>query len=120
MKEQLIASVSNLYGVSIDLDMAGRSVAAEIDSDAQRFMEEAIIDVLGKENLCPPVVTSGGEDFHHYTVKHPNIKATMLGLGCGLTPGLHHPHMSFNREAIMDGVHILTNVIIKTMKNLEV
>ena len=59
--------------------------------------------VIGDENIVPPSVTSGGEDFHFYSVKRPEVKATMLGLGCGLKPGLHHPHMTFDHDALFNG-----------------
>ncbi|MEH7502576.1 hypothetical protein V7152_11240 [Neobacillus drentensis] len=32
----------------------------------------------------------------------------MLGLGCDLSPGLHHPQMNFNLEALRYGSKILT------------
>lgn len=35
----------------------------------------------------------------------------MLGLGCDLSPGLHHPHMTFKEEALIDGVNILYRAI---------
>lgn len=34
------------------------------------------------------------------------MAATMVGLGCGLTPGLHHPEMSFRMEALQRGVTV--------------
>lgn len=82
-------------------------------------MEKAIIDVLGAGQLREPIVTSGGEDFHFYTLKKPNIKATMLGLGCDLRPGLHHPDMTFNREAIYSGVEILARAVMVTLEKEE-
>jgi amidohydrolase len=72
--------------------------------------------VLGANQLKEPIVTSGGEDFHFYTLKKPNIKATMLGLGCDLQPGLHHPKMTFNRDAIYSGVEILTRTLMHTLE----
>lgn len=79
-------------------------------------MGQAIVETIGKEKMVPPIITSGGEDFHFYTLKRPELKATMLGLGCGLTPGLHHPKMNFNHEAIFTGIEILVKTVLNTLE----
>lgn len=43
----------------------------------------------------------------------------MLGLGCDLKPGLHHPNMTFDKEALFKGVEVLTNVVVNTMNKLN-
>ncbi|MCK9905761.1 hypothetical protein MXD63_37955, partial [Frankia sp. Cpl3] len=68
-------------------------VAAEVNDQAKELMAQAIVDALGESGLRPAPVSPGAEDFHFYTVERPQIKATMLALGCDLSPGLHHPHM---------------------------
>ncbi|MFJ7683950.1 M20 peptidase aminoacylase family protein [Peribacillus butanolivorans] len=103
-------------GVEINLESGANVAAAIVNNQAQEIMAEAIADTLGKENLVAPVITTGGEDFHFYTLKKPEIKATMLGLGCDLTPGLHHPNMTFNKEALLSGIEILTKAIILTFE----
>lgn len=40
----------------------------------------------------------------------------MLGLGCGLSPGLHHPEMNFNHEAIFTGIEILVKTVLNTLE----
>lgn len=82
-------------------------------------MAEAITEIIGAERLDDPLVTTGGEDFHFYAVKVPNLKTTMLGLGCGLQPGLHHPHMTFDRNAMFNGIHILANAVLKTFQKAD-
>ena len=57
-------------------------------------------------------MTSGGDDFHKYTVQYPNLKGAMLGLGCDLTPGLHHPDMTFNHERMQTGADVLYQTIL--------
>ena len=42
----------------------------------------------------------------------------MLGLGCDLQPGLHHPKMNFNKDALINGVNILYRAILQT-NNIE-
>jgi len=40
----------------------------------------------------------------------------MIGLGTDLQPGLHHPHMNFNLDALQNGVKILAMTTIKLFK----
>lgn len=118
--EAIADSLSRLHDVKILLEIMGNTAAARVCAAAKESMKSAIIDTIGKEKLIDPVVTSGGEDFHFYTLKRPDIQATMLGLGCGLTPGLHHPQMIFNREAMYTGIEILTKTVINTAKSHRV
>ncbi|MDN4524031.1 M20 peptidase aminoacylase family protein [Fictibacillus fluitans] len=110
-----IRAVESLYHVKVILNDKAKIAAAQNHEDAQRLMEEAIIEVIGRENLKPSIITSGGDDFHYYTIKRPHIKATMLGLGCDLAPGLHHPNMTFDHQALEAGTGILINVIFKAL-----
>ncbi|KAF6511886.1 Amidohydrolase amhX [Geobacillus stearothermophilus] len=110
----VINGVAAIYGAEIELVERTRIVAAHPDPDAVRLMEEAIIAALGTEKCVPPVVTSGGEDFHFYSFQKPELKTTMLGLGCDLRPGLHHPNMTFRRDDLLSGVEILARTVINT------
>lgn len=112
--DHVVQTIAALYSVEISLHTAAFVAAATIDNQAKSFMERAIIETLGNKKLMPPITTSGGEDFHFYTLKRPKLKATMLGLGCNLKPGLHHPQMTFNHEAIFAGIEILSRAIINT------
>lgn len=47
----------------------------------------------------------------------PQLKTTMLGLGCDLKPGLHHPQMTFRREDLLSGIEILARVIMETFEH---
>lgn len=123
--DELIARVRRViegaalsFGAAIDIREGSRMVAAEVSEEAKQLMEQAIIDVLGEENLRPAPVSPGAEDFHYYTVERPQIKATMLALGCDLSPGLHHPHMRFDQGALVKGVEILARVVVKTFDHL--
>ncbi|WP_134703385.1 M20 peptidase aminoacylase family protein [Ammoniphilus sp. YIM 78166] len=112
--DHMIQSLAQLYGADIRIQYESQVAAAEVHEKAKAYMAEAIAEVLGHENLVDPVITPGGEDFHYYTIKRPQVKATMLGLGCGLKPGLHHPHMTFEREALLDGSQILARAVMTT------
>ncbi|GGB61623.1 amidohydrolase [Virgibacillus dakarensis] len=108
--------LANLHDVTINLKI-GDSVAAAVTNDeAQAIMQQAIVDCVGKDNLAPAITTTGGDDFHFYTIKRPALKATMLAIGCDLEPGLHHPDMTFKHECIPQAVEIVTNALVKTVE----
>jgi len=108
--------LANYYGVDLSLEIDASVAAAEVSLEAQEKMKASIIDVLGEEKCYSPLVTTGGDDFHFYTIKRPHLKATMLGIGCDLAPGLHHPDMTFNHKAMLTGIEILAKTIIKTVE----
>ena len=89
----------HLNNITIDFQIDTEIAASRSGSNSGWIMKEAIIRYIGNQHCFPPVVTPGGEDFHFYTLKRPSIKATMLGLGCDLTPGLHHPTMTLTKRA---------------------
>ncbi|WP_409291452.1 amidohydrolase [Peribacillus sp. SCS-37] len=99
-------------GAAITWTMDDFVPAAIQNEEAISLARAAIISILGKDNLVETCVSPGGEDFHFYTLKEPGIKATMVGLGCGLTPGLHHPEMTFNQEALVYGARILAQTVL--------
>lgn len=113
--ERVKASVEAMYGAKISLNVDAHIVAALVNDEALQHMNSAIVDTVGEKACASPVVTPGGEDFHFYTYERPNLKATMLGLGCGVTPGLHHPKMTFNRERLITGVNIITRAILRAL-----
>ena len=113
---QMIEGISMIYDAEINLHSEIKLAAAEVDLTAQQIMESAIQEVIGPEFCAPPVVTSGGEDFHFYSLMKQDLKTTMLGLGCDLRPGLHHPDMTFHREDILIGIEILAKTVMKTFQ----
>ncbi|MGG0288288.1 M20 peptidase aminoacylase family protein [Peribacillus butanolivorans] len=114
--DDVLKKMSVFYQCQISFKHKERVYAASIDQEAAEFMEKAIENTLGAKGLVGPIITPGGEDFHFYTKERPAIKATMLGVGCDLEPGLHHPNMVFNQEAIFTGIEILTRVVIETFE----
>lgn len=112
---KVIEDTAKIYQVDISLNVVGNLPAAEVNEEAEQIMADAIKDTLGHDKLISPVITPGGEDFHYYTLKRPHLKATVMGLGCGLKPGLHHPHMTFDTEAIYSGIEILTRSVLKVL-----
>lgn len=108
---RVATQLSTLHGATIRLKEDVHIAAALVDREAEAMMKRAIEEVVGQQYVADSIVTPGGEDFHFYTLAYPNLKATMLGLGCGVTPGLHDPHMTFNQERLLTGAQILTTVV---------
>ncbi|MFD5854021.1 M20 peptidase aminoacylase family protein [Cytobacillus pseudoceanisediminis] len=109
---EILQSSSELFNTDIVLTNDYGIAAAEVSNEALEMAEQAIVNCLGKEKLAAPLITPGGDDFHFYTIKKPHLKATMVGLGCDLKPGLHHPNMTFNRDSLLNGINILSEIII--------
>ncbi|MFE4428950.1 M20 peptidase aminoacylase family protein [Peribacillus butanolivorans] len=118
--DDVLKKMSVFYQCQISFKHKERVYAASVDQEAAEFMEKAIENTLGAKGLVGPIITPGGEDFHFYTKERPAIKATMLGVGCDLEPGLHHPNMVFNHEAIFTGIEILTRVVIETFEKYNI
>lgn len=116
---QCVRATAALYRTSIVTDRKADLPAAVVHPEAQALLGDAIREAMGRENVAPPIVTTGGDDFHYYTLERPGVKATMLGLGCDLTPGLHHPRMTFRHEAMLRGTSILTRAILLTLAKGE-
>lgn len=117
--EKAIEAVSTLYGATITTTVGAHIAAATVHDEAKAILRQAIIDTAGEVYCAPDIITPGGEDFHFYAYKRPHLKTTMLGLGCGVTPGLHHPYMTFNREQLAVGVEILTNALVATLAQIK-
>ncbi|MBO1002533.1 M20 peptidase aminoacylase family protein [Pseudogracilibacillus auburnensis] len=112
--EQIASMLATFHNVQIKVSTSAGVAAAVINDQAAQIMEDAILQVVGAENLAPIIESTGGDDFHFYTIKRPQIKATMLAIGCDLKPGLHHPHMTFNHEVIPIAIEILTKALLET------
>lgn len=108
----ILNHIESFYNVKIeDVDFS-KIVASESHEEAIEYLRKGIVQTIGEEKCLDPVVTSGGDDFHYYTVKYPKLKGAMVGIGCDLTPGLHHPKMTFNHESLEDGADILVNTVL--------
>lgn len=115
--EQGIESIGNLYGVDIELEWNDYTPAAEVSEEAVKIATDAILEVVGEEGYAPSVITAGSDDFHFYTIHRPELKAAMLGIGADLQPGLHHPKMTFNQEALDTGARVLAETLRKAFSH---
>jgi len=108
-----IRNLATLYGIEIEWKWVDFTPGAEVAQEAESMADQAIRQVLGDEATAPPVITPGSDDFHFYTIEHPEVKATMIGVGADLTPGLHHPNMTFNKSALDIGARVLAEILLK-------
>lgn len=115
----VLEKMADFYQSQISFEHKERVYAAVVNEEAEQFMAKAIEATLGMKALVKPIITPGGEDFHFYTKERPNIKATMLGLGCDLEPGLHHPNMTFNHDALISGIEILARTVMETFSEFN-
>ncbi|PWW17433.1 amidohydrolase [Cytobacillus oceanisediminis] len=111
--KHILEKTASLTETEITYSVEEFSPAAVKNERAMALARKAIHTVLGEENLEPACLSPGAEDFHFYTLKNPDLAATMIGLGCDLKPGLHHPNMAFNKEALIYGAQILAKVIME-------
>ncbi|MCM3711557.1 M20 peptidase aminoacylase family protein [Sporosarcina luteola] len=107
----VLDSARSLFNATITITEEYGIAAAVVHPEAEAMARSAIAAVLGEENTTDPISTPGGDDFHFYTIKKPHLKATMVGLGCDLKPGLHHPNMTFERDAMFNGIDVLLKIL---------
>jgi len=113
-KISIIAGAATV-GATVDVTNYNSIPAAEYSKEMIDVLSEAILAEYGSEGLCKPIKTAGGEDFHFYIKKKPSIKAGYFGLGCNLTPGLHHPNMNFDKSALEKGKNVLIYAVQKVL-----
>lgn len=117
--DRAVQSVEIQYGATIKLEVGAAIVAAQVNTEAVDILRRAIQKVVGEERCGDEIVTPGGEDFHYFSYHKPALKTTMLGLGCGVTPGLHHPQMTFQPEFLEEGARILAEAAELALKARE-
>ncbi|KAB7706622.1 amidohydrolase [Bacillus aerolatus] len=114
--EEKINGLSRLFNVTIEMDWLDFTPGAEVNAEAEELLRQGILEYGGKDMLAGPLITSGSDDFHFYTIKRPNLKASMMGIGADLKPGLHHPKMTFDPRAIQIGADVLTRSVLNALK----
>ena len=119
MKNQIekdLHTLKQLFDIDIEWEWQDITPGAEVSKEAAAIAREGIIEVVGIENLAEEVITSGSDDFHFYTVRHPEVKAAMIGIGSNLAPGLHHPNMTFNHDSLLIGAKVIAETLTKMSK----
>ncbi|MGI6605003.1 MAG: amidohydrolase [bacterium] len=103
-------------GAEAELKLVGVVPTSPYTPETVANLADAIQAVLGQEGLLDPILTSGGDDFHEFKVADPELKTAFLCLGADLTPGLHDPTMTFNKEALLIGTKILALAVANRLK----
>lgn len=111
--ESGLKSIQQQFEIDLSWKWIDFTPGAEVSPTAANMAKNAIIEALGEEYLADEITTPGSDDFHFYTVKKPELKAAMIGIGANLTPGLHHPKMTFDRSALIDAAKVLACVLEK-------
>lgn len=117
--EHVLTQVAQLTETEIEWESQEFVPAAQPNDEAMELAKKAIIQTLGDEQLVPVCQSNGSEDFHFYTLNQPSVKATMIGLGCDLRPGLHHPQMKFDLQALWSGTILLTNLVLQAAEEAK-
>ncbi len=108
--ERAISCSTAANGARVDISTRSQAPAANNDPKLQSLAEQAICDVLGPENLLPPIHTTGGDDFHFFSRTVPGLRSVYLGLGADVKPGLHNPDMIFDHAALPRGSALLVHM----------
>ncbi|NLY36220.1 MAG: amidohydrolase [Tissierellia bacterium] len=95
-------------GAQAQIDFIRGVPAADYCHELTNLARKAIVKELGES--LEIITTPGGEDFHFYS-RDLGIKTGYIGLGADLTPGLHHPDMSFDPSALIKGTNILFHMV---------
>lgn len=111
--ESGLKSIQQQFEIDMSWEWIDFTPGAEVSPTAANMAKNAIIEALGEGHLADEITTPGSDDFHFYTVKKPELKAAMIGIGANLTPGLHHPKMTFDRSALIDAAKVLACVLEK-------
>ncbi|GEN54520.1 M20 peptidase aminoacylase family protein [Halobacillus faecis] len=111
--EAIADCVSKLHGSEIKVKVASDVPAAVMSEEVVMHVERAINEVKGEDHVKPVIETTGGDDFHFYSIMKPELKATMLAIGCDLQPGLHHPDMTFDRRVLEEASDVIVETVLQ-------
>lgn len=114
-KVEKVLQSSESMGAKVSYKWIDFVPGAEVSDEAEQFLRKGIVKKYGEAGCTKPLLTTGSDDFHYYTIKRPHLKAAMLGLGANLQPGLHHPHMTFDKACLLDGVEILEGAVLEVL-----
>ena len=103
--------IAELFGVQIQYEWKDYTPGASVSKEPERAAREAIIKVAGEEAIEEPIITSGSDDFHFYSLEHPEVQTTMIGIGAEVRPGLHHPNMQIQTDILDLGARVLAEAM---------
>lgn len=115
--DNICESINNKYDCTLKYFYSSNTVAADISDEAKDIITEVLKEQ--QHDYIETIVTPGAEDFHTYANALPEIKTTMLGIGCDMNHGLHHPEMQYDKESIFTAINIYYDVIKKLDEKVD-
>ena len=116
--EKLKTAITNAcacVNVTCEITFPGGVIPAAVyDEDLVDQVRKTIGEVLGEEKVAKDC-GGGGEDFHYFKQKKPELHAAYIGVGTGVTPGLHDQRMTMNPESLRNGVKVLEKLILNVV-----
>ena len=114
--KSVAAGIETITGCNIEIGTVnGLQPGADVDPEITKLINEVMHELLPDDKIYPPYTNPGGEDFHFYTQKYPNLKSGFFGLGAGAKPGLHAKDMELNKESLYLGVEVMSRVVMKLL-----
>ncbi len=107
--KRLLEGVSSSMGVSYEFEYEEGYPVVVNNPDVAKVVEEAIVDILGRDAVLHPDPIMGGEDFGYYMQRVPGA-FYFLGVGNpakGITSPQHTPTYNVDEDALKHGVAIL-------------
>lgn len=109
----VLHAASIMYGVQLDFEQTGHSLAASSDRSLAELVQTVAIEAPGVETVLLV------EDFHATddaammmnVVQQDGGQATFIGLGANLASGHHTPGFDFDERVLLTGVRLLSAVI---------
>lgn len=115
--DNICEMIKGQYDCTLKYYYTSNTVAAEVSDEARNILTEVLREQ--EHEYIETIITPGAEDFHTYSNTLPEIKTTMLGIGCNMNHGLHHPEMKYDKESIFTAINIYYDVIKKLDKKVS-
>ena len=110
--ERQAKAVAAGYGGEVEFENVDYCPAPEYDKALMELIDEAIVETVGEQRLYG-ACGGGGEDFHFYKEKKPQIRSAYFGIGVGAAPGLHHREMHFDPKYLSAGDDVWERILTK-------
>lgn len=110
MIKRVAEHVSAAMGGTAEVRYGGFCPAAVYDDDVKEAISDVIREQLGEDALAPEC-GGGGEDFHHFKLHKPSIKAGYFGVGVAAAPGLHNATLHFDEKYLDMGVKVWLGLV---------
>jgi amidohydrolase len=112
--QEILNGIRQTFGVEYLLEMIPGNPSLRCDHQLTAFVEESLVDLVGREQVISiPAPSMGAEDFAYFAEQVP---ATYLRLGSrdeagGYVHALHTPYFDFDEQILIDGTKIFAKLI---------